>query len=163
LDSLISLYTSLVSYIPSEVAKNIKGILNNSFPITQIESSVITLDNKDRVKNYEVYAFPEGVDDLTEDKLTPARKYKDVIVNVTEYLSSILGKAKIVVTDSKYSRQLNTKLNTVLNNRTYFMFSVSVNVALDLEHNEYPNIRISLLNSKYDTKEFYVYFQSFSD
>lgn len=163
LDSLISLYTSLVSYIPSEVAKNIKGILNNSFPITQIESSVITLDNKDRVKNYEVYAFPEGVDDLTEDKLTPARKYKDAIVNVTEYLSSILGKAKIVVTDSKYSRQLNTKLNTVLNNRTYFMFSVSVNVALDLEHNEYPNIRISLLNSKYDTKEFYVYFQSFSD
>ena len=43
------------------------------------------------------------------------------------------------------------------------MFSVSVNVALDLEHNEYPNIRISLLNSNYDTKEFYVYFQSFSD
>ena len=163
LDSLISLYSSLVTYIPQEVAKNIKEILNNKFPITHIESSTITLDNKDRFKNYEVYAFPEGVDDLTEDKLTPVRKYADTILSVAEYLSSILGNAKFVVTDSKNKRQANTKLNTVLNNRTYFMFSVSVNVALDLEHNEYPNIRISLLNSNYDTKEFYVYFLAFSN
>lgn len=161
LDSLIDLYTILVSYSQEQVARNIKNILNTSFPFVSIEPSVVKLENGDKLKKYEVYAFPEGIEDLTEDKLTSVRQYSSSILESIDYLSDLL-KAKTVVTDLK-NRKQSTKLNTVLNNKTYSMFSLSYDLSLDLEKNETPNMRLSILNSNYDTLEFFVHFQVLSN
>lgn len=162
LDSLIDVYSVLVGYDQNQIASNIKSLLKKSFKHVSTELSSEKLESGEKISNVEIYAFPDGIEDLTEDKLTPVKKYSTSILDSVEYLASLL-KAKVIITDSKDSRKQSAKLSTVLNNKTYSMFSFSMLLGLDLCFNEFPSARLAVLNSTYDTKEFYIHFSAFSE